>query len=380
MASPTKRLHYVDHLRVLLASLVILHHVAITYGGSGSWSYTEGPVDSISFAVLTFFTATNQAFFMGAFFLLAGFFAARSIERVGPWRFVARRLVRLGIPLLFYAAVISPLMVAMLGRFVWGWQGTYAGILRFLYQIWWPPGTGPLWFVEWLLVLCVGYAAVRGLALRRRPSPHRHSRPGWREILVFAVMLGAVSFVVRLFFPVGWVWPPLNAQLAYYTQYVALFVVGVRAAYQDGLAALVGERARVWTWLVACFLLLFPALFAVGGAMSGDVDAFMGGMTWQALAYALWDQLLGLSLIALLLIVFRRRLDRPTWASRELAPSAYGAFILHAPVVVGVGVALRPLDIPPIPKFLVAGAIALTLCFVFAGLIRRLPLVRKVIG
>ena len=95
------RIHYIDHLRVLLAGLVILHHTAITYGGSGSWFYTEGPVDELSFGVLTLFTATNQTFFMGAFFLLTGYFAARSLDRAGTCRFLWKRLIRLGLPLLF---------------------------------------------------------------------------------------------------------------------------------------------------------------------------------------------------------------------------------------------------------------------------------------
>ena len=86
------------------------------------------------------------------------------------------------------------------------------------------------------------------------------------------------------------------------------------------------------------------------------------------------------SYILWLLAAFRKRLDRPTWFSRELAPSTYAAFVLHPPMVVGVGLMLRSVGLPPIPKLLVAGFVGLAVCFAVAGLVRRLPLVRRVVG
>ena len=68
-ADPAPRLHYVDHLRVLLTALVILHHAAITYGAPGGWYYREDPVNGLAAEVLlVLFVATNQAYFMGFFF------------------------------------------------------------------------------------------------------------------------------------------------------------------------------------------------------------------------------------------------------------------------------------------------------------------------
>jgi peptidoglycan/LPS O-acetylase OafA/YrhL len=58
----------IDHLRVLLTCLVIFHHVAIAYGGSGGWYWRE-QADS-SQPLLLIFNATNQSFFMGFFFLV----------------------------------------------------------------------------------------------------------------------------------------------------------------------------------------------------------------------------------------------------------------------------------------------------------------------
>tara|TARA_B110000483_G_C18151807_1_gene525759 strand:- start:486 stop:839 length:354 start_codon:yes stop_codon:yes gene_type:complete len=74
--------------------------VAIVYGGSGDWYWREAP--DASSIPLVFFNALNQSFFMGFFFLLAGYFTPQSLEKKGLGPFLTDRLKRLGIPLLSY--------------------------------------------------------------------------------------------------------------------------------------------------------------------------------------------------------------------------------------------------------------------------------------
>ena len=73
-----------DQLRSVLTVLVIAHHTAITYGGSGGWFYREvhdgGAPLSLAF---TLFCSINQAFFMGLFFLLAGYFSPPALAAKG---------------------------------------------------------------------------------------------------------------------------------------------------------------------------------------------------------------------------------------------------------------------------------------------------------
>src|SRR5262245_9401324 len=95
------RLVFIDNLRVVLTVLVMLHHLAITYGAPGDWYYNEAPVlDMPSSLLFTLFVATNQAFFMGFFFLISGYFIPSPYNRKGARLFLQDRLLRLGIPLL----------------------------------------------------------------------------------------------------------------------------------------------------------------------------------------------------------------------------------------------------------------------------------------
>jgi hypothetical protein len=63
MSNP--RLLYIDNLRTLVIIMVILVHLAVTYGGEGSWYYKEGRADTPTSIVLTIHNAISQSFFMG---------------------------------------------------------------------------------------------------------------------------------------------------------------------------------------------------------------------------------------------------------------------------------------------------------------------------
>ena len=67
------RLYFIDNLRILLITFVAMLHLSITYGGAGSWYYRNVPEGTMSIP-LTWHNATVQAFSMGLFFLISGYF------------------------------------------------------------------------------------------------------------------------------------------------------------------------------------------------------------------------------------------------------------------------------------------------------------------
>ncbi len=109
--SAAGRLLFVDNIRVFLTILVILHHLTITYAGTGGWLYKEGRQDAVVDALGGWFCSVNQAYFMGLFLLISAYFVPGSYDRKGPGRFLKDRLVRLGIPLAAFSWVLSPLFV-----------------------------------------------------------------------------------------------------------------------------------------------------------------------------------------------------------------------------------------------------------------------------
>ena len=106
---PTKpKIVYIDHLKVILTVLVILHHTFITYGAPGGWYYFQKTTSEAAKVPMTLFVAVNQSFFMGLFFFLSAYFIRPSYEKKGAAKFVKDRLIRLGIPFVFYSVYPRP--------------------------------------------------------------------------------------------------------------------------------------------------------------------------------------------------------------------------------------------------------------------------------
>src|SRR6516162_5829406 len=98
-AAHGSRMLFVDNLRVLLISMVVIQHVAVTYGAVGSWYYRDPATNLLTGIILTTWTGIGMASGMGFFFLIAGYFTPGSYDRKGSKSFLLDWLVRLGIPL-----------------------------------------------------------------------------------------------------------------------------------------------------------------------------------------------------------------------------------------------------------------------------------------
>jgi glucan biosynthesis protein C len=375
------RIFFIDNLRILLISLVIMQHLSITYGGPGSWYYDEVEADQATGIVLSWHNATNQAFFMGFLFLIAGYFTAASYDRKGPRRFLKDRLLRLGIPILCYDLVIGPLVAYPLIRTgAWTSFSSYREYLIRYYSRF-HVGTGPLWFVEALLIFATFYVLWRKFAKSAaHPAQVNRDMPRNLTIVIFALLVGLVSFTLRIWLPVGWTFGPMNFQLPFFTQYIALFIVGILAYRHNWLTRVPEATGKLWLWVALILIVvLFPAMFVAGGAAGGDITAFTGGLHWQCLAYSVWEQFVCVAVVIALLVLFRKRLNHQGPIAKAASASSYTTYIIHTPVIVLVALALRHVTLYPLLKFALVGLIAVPLSFFLANIIRKLPLARKIL-
>lgn len=351
-----------------MTALVILHHAAIVYGGSGGWFWRQEP--NASNPLLVMFNTINQAYFMGLFFLLAGYYTPASYERKGTARFLADRLLRLGVPLLVFFFLLYPLTVAI-ARTSEGhpfWRGWREMIVARAF------GPGPLWFAEALLLCTVGYVVWR--AARRgheAASLTAATLPSTGTLALTAVALGISSFAVRLVVPVGK--EVLWLQLGYFPCYIYLFAAGCAAARARLLERITFQEARVWMIVSALALLLLPVVMLT---RSGS-GAFEGGWNLNALFYALWDPFVAWGMILGLLWAVQRWWSHPTPLTDWLGRGAFGAYIVHPPVLVALSVWAVNWNGSPWAKFAVVGGAACAASFMISALLRAFPGVRRVI-
>jgi surface polysaccharide O-acyltransferase-like enzyme len=189
-----------------------------------------------------------------------------------------------------------------------------------------------------------------------------------------------ITFLLRIWLPVGWVFKPLGLPISSFPQYISLFALGTLAYYRNWFARLPDRMGRAWLAVsLVLILVVFPIMFVAGGVLDGDVEPFMGGLTWQSFALSMWEQFVCLGLVITLLVWFRNRFDRQGRLARAMSASAYTVYLIHAPVLVLVGLALRPIVLHPLLKFLLISPLGIALCFLVAHLIRRLPLARRIL-
>jgi glucan biosynthesis protein C len=375
------RLFFIDNIRVLLTFQVLLFHLMIIYAGTGSWFYEEGREDFITGALGAWFIAVSQAFFMGLFMLVSAYFVPGAYDRKGPGRFLKDRLIRLGIPLAVYSWILRPPLVYLYLRTVQGLQlswwryfpGEYFKSNAVL-------GAGPLWFVETLLIFTVLYVVWRLLTGRRSTArPAAETRfPSNLSIALFALLLGVAGFLVRLWLPIEWSFVPLNLQLPFFAQYIALFILGLVAYRRNWLAGLSEAAGRLWLGIGIFMILLFWPL-ALAGDMATSLEPYLGGWHWQALVYALWESFLCLGMCIGLIYAFRHYCHGQGSLARFLSRNAYAAYLVHGPVITIMALAARDLMLHPLVKFGLASLVALPLCFALSSLIRRLPYANRVI-
>lgn len=373
--SAAQRDLYIDRLRAVMTALVVLHHCAITYGAPGSWYYNElHPSGSLSGMLLTMFVATNQAYFMGFFFLLAGYFTPGSLERKGYARFIGDRFLRLGLPLLFYIAVLNPITDSLVASaqgtpfrsaMAWHWDHTVIG-------------AGPMWFVQALLMFTLAYCAWRAIAgpsLRKQPAASPIPSSSWW--LLSAVGVGAAALAIRQFVATGV--NVIGLQLGYFASYVFLFAVGIAARRHDWLKQLQWRQARWWIRSLAIVGPALPLGIVLSGATHGAKANFSGGLSWPAILYAFWEPFMAWGLIAAWLLLFRTYMNSPSRFWSWLNRRAYSVYIIHPPILVGVALLLHAWAAPALVKFGVTGTLACTACWLIADPLVRMPGLRRVL-
>lgn len=376
---PQNRLLYLDNLRIYLIIIVILHHASLAYGGSGAWSVRDPAVDAISPIFLIIFNVISSSYFMSAFFLLAGYFTPRSLERKGSKQFLKDRVIRLVIPIVIYTTIIAAINDYMIGSFVNDANLSIWTIIKSrIEHLYYSPGH--LWFLQTLLVFAVIYVIYRVLADRSSRKPiqfYRDTFPPNTILFLCIGVLAVLTFAVRLVFPVD-VWF-LHVQPANHIYYAFCFISGVLAYRGGWFRRLSGSQARPWGIMSLVSIPLFVVILGLGGGME-NAYKFTGGLYWQAFTYAAWESFFMIGIIVFLLYFFRERLNKTGLVTKSMAANVYTVYIIHVTILITLQILLLSINIPTIMKFFIVSLIAVPLCFTLSNLIRKIPYTRRVLG
>ena len=338
-----QRLYYLDNLKVCLTVLVIMHHASQAYGDGGDWAYTpSNPAEFMPW--IWHFFSTNAAFFMGLYFFISGYFVPRSFDKQGSKQFIQKKMLRLGIPLLFMGAIISVL----------------TGKLEI----------GHMWFVESLLVFCLIYALIR-----KWVSPIDktcNSKPTIIGLLIISLLMGVGSYFIRQVSPQDhWIWPfgiiPLPMEPAHYLQYVMMFVMGVLAYRFQWLNKM--SNGTGFTTLLIGVALAVGNYLRDGGAWNDFV--------WQW--FGIYESLMCVFISFGLIWLFREFVSGTSRLWQWCAAQSYGAYVFHLLLMIVLQNIVDSIWMGAFGKFLFIGIVTTILSFGLTWIVRMIPGVKRVL-
>lgn len=350
------RLHGLDALRGGALLLGLLLHAAMAYfPGPQLWvvnDAAESPVASVLFWVIHLFR-------MPLFFLLAGYFAARSLARRGVVAFAVDRLKRVGGPL---AVFWTPVMAGVVATLIWG--AYVAAGNSFPKNAPPPPPLTPetfpffhLWFLYVLVLLYVVAIAVHTLtvAVDRGGGLRRFLARATAVVALLPVpaLLALPTAAALYFHPKWYAWfgvPTPDTGIV--PNVAAMFVFGLAFALGWQVAArpeLWSLWARRWAWnlLLACGFGA-AALYLIGGTtpvLEPLTDDGRKAAYACTFAFALWTAVFAVAGLAV------RFLDRESGWRRYLADASYWIYVVHLPLTMAGSVLVLNAPWPWFAKF-----------------------------
>ena len=385
MDTEPKRIRYLflDNIKLLFTIIVIFWHTMVTYFEVGWWYYKESnPVDPYSeifFLLVTSIGGVFQTSLLGLFFLLGGYFTPKSYDRKGVISFWKDRLIRLGIPLFLYIAVINPIMIYLLSKLgIPPWSTNpvlQGGFLNYYFSgfaswdnfIDFISFGGPLWFLRVLLLFTVLYTLWRQITKLnavQRKIPKEFSIPRYSYLLLLAIGLGFLTFLIRIVLPIDT--RPLEIPWGQFIQYLTMFSIGVICIRYLWFEKITKNNVKIWLFTIIISLIVIYIDFFLALIQGVDLVDFSGGANFHAFLFALVDNIISMGVIFVLIKVFYAKFNKQGPILRNLSTSAYHMYLIHPIILVAISLGFASLNLHPIIKLALVFLLTVLFCYLIS--------------
>jgi len=371
-----ERYHAIDALRVFAMLSVVFLHSSISYMPTKLPDLLWAARDSAAHPFFDWLFLWIRGLTMRIFFLVAGFFAVKLYQDLGPIEFLQNRRRRILIPFLVGSLIILPITYCI---WSYGWllsgQCDLSQVLRAefnddiqknLY------GPAHLWFLEYLLIFYFIYFLVRSFVPASKNEGVSFGGV-WIERILFSPLRPfflAIPSILILWFKIDVVinfrntFMPDPFKLLYYGVF---FFVGVWL-YRFR------EKLKRFTSFGFFYLLLsVPVFICMGLLLKKHFVRPLVGLEHLALASAI-SLFAWLSVFAALAI-FMRFLNKGRPLIRYISSASYWVYLSHFPVVAVTQLIILPMDVPVALKFSVSVLTALAFGFLTYEFIVRNTLI-----
>jgi hypothetical protein len=359
---PQVRLPYLSNLRAGLIAYVILGHSALTYSNIDNWYFHQAPIGE---PMQTFFAALlgiGNFFVLGLFFFIAGSLTPASAAWLGKGKYFNRRLVQIGVPVACYF-VLTPFLTYWGKAVMTGHPGTRHSFIVYVLGF----DTGPTWFLLVLLIYTGAYLLLRSV------FPVKAAEGGGlshRMVVGLMVAIAVFTFVVRLRFPLGQD-IDLGIHIFQWPEFVVLFATGCIAGERQWSSRPLEPKVRRMCGvygLIGCAGLGVLAVVSSGGKSAQVLE---GGLRWQAFFTAAVEATLAVGVGFWVYGLFELRGNWDGKWARMISPRAFGAYLIHTPLIVSIAIVMHAWPISESLKFWLLAIVGIAGSYALAILSHR---------
>jgi len=357
------RKHWLDNLRWVTVLSVLLYHVIYFYnnkgvfggiGGFGPYPQWHQYQDVVMYIL--------YPFFMPLLFLLAGISARYALEKKSAKEWFKARTRKLLVP-------------GTIGLFVFHWMVGYfnsavargtgvfdgvPGVVKFCIMA--ISGTGPLWFVQVLWLLCIVLLLVRAID-KNDKFWNWCGKFGLIPVMLLGALLYLGSFtLIREPRPES-ADGLLNLYKPLY--YMLPFLMGYFVFSHDEIIEML---SKVWYFLVG---------WAVGFGVALVVLYFGKDNTSPQFLQNPLNTVYGWMMILALIGTFKALFDRTGKFATYMTRSSYGIYIVHYLVIASLGYMMKQYTtLPPLAMYVILTVAVFTLSPLLYEGLRRIPVVK----
>ena len=354
------RKHWIDNLRWVTVLLVLFYHVIYFYNNKGVFGGIGGFGDGPQYQDVVMYIL--YPWFMPILFILAGISARYALEKhsAGEW-FKARTrklLVPGTIGLLVFHWMVGYFNTAVAARD--GALDGMPGVAKYL--MWALSGTGPLWFIQVLWLLCIVLLIVRALDRKDR-FWNWCGKAGIVPIILLGVLFWAgeqtmiknprpesIDGLLNLYKPIFYLVP---------------FLLGWFVFSHDEVQEKV---AKVWIPLMACAVISGGILIGTTFGQDNTTPQYLGSPL-----NCLYGWLMCLAMMGW----FKAKFDRTGPFATYMSRSSFGLYIVHYLIIAAFGYMLKMYtQLPPLAIYAILTVAVFTLSPLLYEVLHRIPVVR----
>ncbi len=337
---------YLDYLRTALILFIVLEHASVAYTSAAGLNFFSCK-DSLWFIadpnaiedLLLGIRAFRIPFVIPLLFFISGLFVDVGIRRYGIAGYVKRRLVRIGIPLLVIAFILSPLMHYLPCILTWrDVDPTHFFFNEFFSGKWYIVHGWFLWMLLVFEAIAVAFRALFSEAyagIGRAVQRIAVEKPSWIYALLFACSYLGFAIGAALIDPkFAAHWEVLSGPFFFvdirYLVDFSFFVFGVMLGQSYGTERFKKIEEAIFTspftWIsISCVILLIAKLMPVSETRSfftlwHDPALCLNLVTAPALC---------VSLSLAFLSIFRRYVNFQSAFLQSLSRASYTIYIFH---------------------------------------------------